>query len=165
MKRISFLLALGFLLIPAIASALDYKIWLPLIPETLDNMPRKNDPEGMNMEMSGQKWASLCQEYSEGKKLLNFCIFAGMAPQAMQYQSLFAMNMSMETPEQVIKTITISGNKVLLVLEKKEGNGTAVIDLDNNLIAVLNVEYRITEGEISKLVEVLPLAELKNMAK
>jgi len=40
-----------------------------------------------------------------------------------------------------------------------------VIILDNSLIAVLNIEYQISEGEITKLVEVLPLAELKNMTK
>ncbi len=74
----------------------------------------------MNMEMSGQEWTSLCQEYSGGEKTLHFCIFAGMPPQAMQYQSLFAMNMSMETPEQVMKTITVSGHKVLLILENKK---------------------------------------------
>lgn len=165
MKRLSFVLILGLLLVPAIASALDYKVWLPLVPETLDDMSRKGDPEGMNMEISGQKWASLCQEYSGGEKSLNFCIFAGMAPQVMQYQSLFAMNMSMETPEQVMKTITVSGHNVLLILEKKEGNGTAVINLDNSLIAVLNVEYLITEEETTKLVETLPLSELKDTAK
>ena len=40
-----------------------------------------------------------------------------------------------------------------------------MINLDSSLIAVLNVEYLITEGEITKLVEVLPLSELKDTAE
>ena len=76
MKRLSFLVALVLLLVPAIASALDYKVCLPLVPETLNNMSQKGDPGGMNM--------------------------------------------SMETPEQVMKTISISGYNVLLILEKKK---------------------------------------------
>ncbi len=165
MKKLSVVLVLGLLLLPSITHALDYKVWIPLVPKTLDNLSQDGDPDGMNMEMSGQKWSSLCQDYAGGGKSLNLCVFAGMAPQAMQYQGMFAMNMSMETEEQVMKTVLVSGHKVLLMLEKKEKTGTAVVDLGNSLIAVLNVEFEISEDKMVKLVEMLPLSELKNSIK
>ena len=118
MKKITVVLVLALLLSPFVAEAFDYKAWVPLLPKALGDMVPTGTPDGMNMDMGGQKWSSVTQEYQskDGKRTAQFSVVAGqMAPQVQGFQSMVAMNMNMETGDQIVKTVTVSGKKAVVV--------------------------------------------------
>ena len=168
MRKVSVVLALCLLLCPVSAGAIDYKAWIPLLPGSLGGNPRSGEPEGMNMEMGGHRWASLNQEYAsgDGKKSIELSIMAGMgAPQVRGYQAMAGMNMQMETGDEIIKTITVSGRKAMLTLDKKDQSGTLVIYLENYTVVVLQADFATEEAHLTQLAEQLPLDKFAAAAK
>jgi hypothetical protein len=166
MKKMSFLLALCLLLFSVTAGATDYKAWVPLLPDTLAGLTRSGKPDGINMEMSGQKWSSLHQRYStdKGEKAIELTIVGGeAAPQLAQFQMMSSMKM--ETEDQIVKTVKVSGYKGLLNIEKK-GRGTILmISLSDEMMVVIAAEAIKSEAEALKLAEHLPLAKFAAQAK
>ena len=166
MKKVSILLVLSVLLIPLTAEAFDYKAWIPLLPHTLSDMVPSGEPDGMNMEMSGQKWSSLNQEYAsrDGKKVAQLTIVAGqMAPQVQGYQSMAAMNMNVETDEQIIKTVTVSGKKSVLTLDKKSKSGILMIPLQQDMILSLTLEPAINEIDLTSPAQQIMISKFANV--
>jgi len=166
MRRLSVVLALCFLFLPALAGALDYKTWFPLLPQRLGSMERSGEPDGMNMDMGGQQWSSVHQAYAsrDGKTSAELTIIAGKAaPQAQAFQAM--ANMNMETEDQVMKTVDVAGHKGMLNLEKRNKNGTLMIPLKNDTVVVLHLEPVSGEKEIMHLGQQLPLAEIAAKAK
>ncbi len=45
--------SLCLLLISVTLGAVDYKNWLPLVPQALGSLARSGEPNGINMEMNG----------------------------------------------------------------------------------------------------------------
>ncbi len=166
MRRLSVVLALCFLFLPAVAGALDYKTWFPLLPQRLGSMQRSGEPDGMNMDMGGQQWSSVHQAYAsrDGKTSAELTIIAGKAaPQAQAFQAM--ANMNMETEDQVMKTVDVSGHKGMLNLDKRNKNGTLMIPLKNDTVVVLNLEPASGDTEIIHLGQQLPLAEIAARGK
>ena len=168
MRKVSVVLALCLLLFPVSAEAVDYKAWVPLLPDTLGGNPRSGEPEGMNMEVGDLKWASLNQGYAsgDGVKSIELSIMAGMgAPQVQAYQAMAGMNMQMETGDEIIKTITVSGRKAMLTLDKKDQSGTLVVYLENYTVVVLQADLATDETHLTQLAEQLPLDKFAAAAK
>ncbi|HID30606.1 MAG TPA: hypothetical protein EYP19_11460 [Desulfobacterales bacterium] len=168
MKKVSVVFWLSLLLFPVSAEAIDYKAWIPLLPGTLGGNPRSGDPEGMNMEMGANKWASLNQEYAsgDGEKSVELSIMAGMgAPQVQGYQAMAGMNMQMETGDEIVKTVTVSGRKAMLTLDKKDKTGTLVIYLENYAVVVLQADPATEEAHLTQLAQELPLDKFAAAAK
>jgi hypothetical protein len=166
MKKVCVVFALCLLLLPAVAGALDYKAWFPLLPRTLGGMAPSGEPDGMNMDMGGQKWSSVHQEYAslDGKRSAELSIIAGKAaPQAQAFQAM--ANMNMETEDQVMKTVDVAGHKGMLTLDKKDKSGTLMIPLKNDTVVVLHLEPASGETEIMQLGQHLPLAQIAAKAK
>jgi len=164
-KKVSVLLALCVLLTPVVAGAFDYKAWVPLLPKTLGDMAPSGDPDGVNVDMSGQKWSSVNQEYQskDGRKTVELAVVAGqMAPQVQGFQGMVAMNMSMETDEQIMKTVTVSGKKGILVLDKQAKLGTLTIPVQQDMIVAITVEPASTPEDVTGLAQYLPLTQLGN---
>lgn len=162
MKKVSVLVVLSVLLLPLAAGAFDYKAWFPLLPRTLGNMAPSGEPDGMNMDMSGQKWSSLNQEYTsrDGKKTAQLSVIAGqMAPQVQGFQSMAAMNMNMETGDQIMKTVTVSGKKSMLTLDKQSKTGTLMIPVQKDMIVALTLEPATSESELTSLAQQIPLSK------
>ena len=162
MKKVSLLLVLSVLLIPLTAGAFDYKAWFPLLPHTLGDMVPSGEPDGMNMEMSGQKWSSLNQEYAsrDGKKTAQLSVVAGqMAPQVQGFQSMAAMNMNMESGDQIMKTVTVSGKKSMLTLDKQSKSGTLMIPVQKDMILSLTLEPATSESELTSLAQQIPISK------
>jgi hypothetical protein len=162
MKKVSILLVLSVLLIPLTAGAFDYKTWVPALPRTLGDMAPSGEPEGMNMDMSGQKWSSLNQEYTSrsGKKTAQLSVVGGqMAPQVQGFQGMAAMNMNMETGDQIIKTVTVSGKKSMLTLDKQSKTGTVMIPVQQDMIVALTLEPATSESELTSLAQQIPLSK------
>jgi len=166
MRRLSVVLALCFLLLPAVAGALDYKAWFPILPQKLGSMQISGEPDGMNMDMGGQQWSSVHQAYAsqDGKTSAELTIMAGKAaPQAQAFRAMASMNM--ETEDQIMKTVDVAGHKGMLTLDKKDKSGTLMIPLENDTIVVLNLEPASGEKEIMHLGQQLPLSQLAAKAK
>jgi hypothetical protein len=166
MRRLSMILALGFLLLPAVSGALDYKTWIPILPQRLGSLQTSGEPDGMNMDMGGQQWSSVHQRYAsqDGKMSAELTIMAGKAaPQARAAQAM--TNMNMETEDQVMKTVDIGAHKGMLTLDKKEKTGTLMIPLKNEAVVVFHLEPASGETEIMQLGQLLPLAKIVDKAK
>ncbi len=166
MRKISVFLTLGLVFFSLTARASDYKDWVPLLPDSLGGMGRSGDSEGMNMDMSGQKWSSLQQQYSagDGSKSVELIIVGGKgAPQLANFQMMSAMKM--ETEDQIVKTLDVFGYKGLINLAKKEKSGTLMISLSKEMLVVLDAKPITKEEEILKLAEQLPLAKFAAQAK
>jgi hypothetical protein len=166
MRRLSVVLALCFLFLPAVAGALDYKTWFPLLPQKLGSMQTSGEPDGMNMDMGGQQWSSVHQAYAsrDGKMSAELTIIAGKAaPQAQAFQAM--ANMNMETEDQVMKTVDVAGHRGMLTLDKKDKSGTLMIPLKNDTVVVLHLEPASRDTEIIQLGQQLPLAEIATKAK
>ena len=168
MRKVSVVFALCLLLFPVSAEAIDYKGWIPLLPAALGGNARSGEPDGMNMEMGAHRWGSLNQKYAseDGKKSVELSIMAGMgAPQVQGYQAMAGMNMQMETGDEIIKTITVSGHKAMLTLDKKDKTGTLVIYLENYTVVVLQADPATEEAHLTQLVQQLPLDKFAAAAK
>jgi hypothetical protein len=159
------LMATCLLLVSVWVDATDYKGWLPLIPETLGNLAKSGDPDGINMEMSGQSWSSLQQNYTDNsEKRASLTIVSGViAPQAQAFQAMSQMHM--ETPDQIVKTINVSGYKAVFQLNKANGNGGLMISLGEQTLVVIEGKPITNEGELTALAKDVPLKEIATRAK
>ena len=159
------LLATCLLLVSVWVDATDYKSWLPLIPETLGNLAKSGDPDGINMEMSGQSWSSLQQNYTDSsKKRASLTIVSGViAPQAQAFQAMSQMHM--ETPDQIVKTINVSGYKAVFQLNKANRNGGLMISLGEQTLVVIEGNPITNEGELTALAKDVPLKEIATQTK
>jgi hypothetical protein len=161
MKKLAVLLTLTLIVSPIGVFAFDYNAWIPNLPKKLGNMLPTGTPDGMNMDSGGQKWSSLNQEYKsqDGKKTANLAVIAGkMAPQVMGFQSMLAMNMNMETNDQVIKTVTVSGKKAVVVLDKQEKSGTLTIPVKPDTILALTLDPASSTNELITMAQSIPIA-------
>ena len=132
-----------------------------LLPRTWDAMTPSGDPDGMNMDMGGQKWSSLNQEYRsrDGKKTAQVSVVAGqMAPQVQGFQGMAAMNMNMETGDQLIKTVNVSGKKGILTLDKKDKSGTLTIPVKQDMVVVLTADPATGASDLTGLAQQIPIS-------
>ena len=159
------LVCICLLLIPVTIGAADYKNWLGLIPETLGGLSRAGDPDGINMEMGGQSWSSLHQEYSNnGKGSISLTIVSGIvAPQAQAFQMM--SHMKMETPEEIVNTLDVSGYKAVCQLEKKKKRANLMISVNQQTIVTIEAEQIANEKAVVALAKELPLAKMAAQVK
>jgi hypothetical protein len=159
------LMATCLLLVSVGVGATDYKSWLPLIPETLGDLAKSGDPDGINMEMSGQSWSSLQQNYTDNSnKRASLTIVSGViAPQAQAFQAM--SHLQMETQDQIIKTVNVSGYKAVFQLNKANKNGGLMISLGEQTLVVIEGEPITSEKELTALAKEVPLKEIATQAK
>ncbi len=161
-KKVSVVVALCLFLMPSIAGAIDYKVWIPLLPRTLGGMAPSGKPDGMDMNMGGQQWSTLNQEYTsrDGKKTAQLTVVAGMmAPLVQGFQSMTAMNMNMDTNEQLLKIVTVSGKKGMITWDKLEKTGTLTIAVKQDMMVALTLEPTIKASELTTLAKQVPLSK------
>ena len=159
------LMATCMLLVSVWVDATDYKGWLPLIPQTLGGLAKSGDPDGINMEMSGQSWSSLQQNYTDNaNKRASLTIVSGViAPQAQAFQAMSQMHM--ETPDQIIKTVNVSGYKAVFQLNKVNRKGGLMISLGEQTLVIIEGEPVTTEEELTGLAKEVPLKEISTQVK
>jgi hypothetical protein len=87
------------------------------------------------------------------------------APQVQGYQAMAGMNMQMETGDEIVKTVTVSGRKAMLTLDKKDKTGTLVIYLENYAVVVLQADPATEEAHLTQLAQELPLDKFAAAAK
>jgi hypothetical protein len=145
--------------------AADYKNWLSLLPETLGDLSRSGKPDGINMEMGGQSWSSVQQEYSgSSNREISLTIVAGKTtPQAQAFQAM--SNMQMETDEQIVKTVKVSGYQTVLQLDKKDKMGSLMIFLGQHIFVSIDARPITSERELVALAKDVPLRKIATIAK
>ena len=159
------LLAVCLLSISVAVGATDYKGWLPLIPNTLGGLTRSGEPDGINMEMGGQSWSSLHQEYSnKSNKKISLTIVSGIAaPQAQAFQAM--SQMQMETQDQIVKTLKVSGYKSVFQLSKADKNGSLMISVNQQTVVVIEAEPITSENKLIALAKEVPLQKIATQSK
>ncbi len=159
------LMATCLLLVSVWVGATDYKNWLPLIPETLGDLAKSGDPDVINMEMSGQSWSSLRQNYTDNSnKRASLTIVSGViAPQAQAFQAM--SHMQMETQDQIIKTVNVSGYKAVFQLNKANKNGSLMISLGEQTLVLIEGEPITSEKELTDLAKEVPLKKIASQAR
>ena len=156
-------LAVCLLSISVAVGAADYKGWLPLVPNTLGGLPRAGEPDGINMEMGGQSWSSLHQEYSN-KFRVSLTIVSGIAaPQAQAFQAM--SQMQMETQDQIVKTLEVSGYKSVFQLNKADKNGILMISVNQQAVVVIEAEPITSENKLVSLAKEVLLQKIATQAK
>jgi hypothetical protein len=159
------LMATCLLLMSMNIHAADYKNWLSLLPETMGDLARKGKPDGINMEMNGQSWSSLQQNYSDkAGKTASFTLVSGaVAPQAQAFQMM--SHMQMETEDQIVKTLHVAGYKAVYQLQKEDKNGSLMISLNQQTFVVIEAEPITSEKELVALAKDVPLGKISTKVK
>ena len=158
------LMAVCLLSISVDVGAIDSKNWLPFIPGTLGGLNASGPPVRFDMDMGDQSMHNLTQEYSDkSKKNISLTIMSGAAAQAQAHQSM--SRGQMETQDQLVKTVNVSGYKSLFVLNKIEKNGTLIISLDTQTLVIIDAVPITSEKEILPLAKEVPLKEIAAQAK
>lgn len=162
--KLCVILGLCMGLITVSAFAADYNNWLTLVPGKLGGMAKSGKPDGMNMNMGGQAWSSLQQKYENKSKYVNLMIVNGIvAPQVQTFQMM--TQMQMETQDQVIKTVTVSGYKAIYQLDKNEKNGSLMISVSPQTVVVLESHPVENEKQLMAMAGDVPLAKIASIDK
>lgn len=166
MRKTSVFLALCLLLFSLTAGASDYKKWISLLPKTVGGMQPSGKPDGINMEMNGKKYSTLCQKYSaeNGEKSVELTLVMGKgAPPWASFQMMSSMKL--ETEDQIIETVKVKKYEALFNLEKNDKRGTLMISLSDEMLVIIEAKPITSEVEVTKLAEQLPLAKFAAQAK
>ncbi len=159
------LISLCVLLVSVSASAVDYKNWIPLLPEKLGGLARSGEPDGVNMEMGGQSWSSIDQEYSDkANKSIKLIIVSGIvAPQVQAFQNM--SQMQMETQDVLIKTLNVSGYRAVFQLDKEDKEGILTISVNQQTVVIIGIEPTTGEREIVAVAKEVPLGKIAAQGK
>ena len=159
------LIVFGLVLASSAVNAFDYKDWMPLLPDSIAEMEKQGDPDGMNMEKGGQSWSTISQKYSDGQENnAQLTIVTGSdAPGMKKFNTLHRF--SGETGKRKVKTLDISGHKAVLNLDKKGGSNSLLIQAQENTMVIINTSSFDSENGLVSLAEDIPLAEIADAVK
>ncbi len=151
---------LCLLLVPSLADASDYKDWIPLLPDSIGGLSKSGDPDGANMEMSGQSWSTLQQRYAQdnGNDIELTIVAGAMAPQVRQFQSM--RNFDLETDEKIAQTLKIAGRPAFFELYKGGGKGTLGIALQENAVMAIEADAVESKDGLISLADDVPLEDI-----
>jgi hypothetical protein len=158
------LVAVCLLLMSVAVGAIDSKSWLPFVPSTLGGLNASGPPVHVDMDMGTQSMHNLTQEYSDNsKRKISLTILSGAAAQAQAQQSM--SHVQIETQDQVVKTVNVSGYKSLFTLNKVSKNGTLIISLDTQTLVIIDAVPITTEKEMLPLAKEVPLKKIKTASQ
>lgn len=155
-------LALVLLLGASTASALDYKAWVPLLPESISGLDKAGEPNGANMEKSGESWATVQQDYSDGsgEEVTLTIVAGGMSPQLQQFRAM--KQFTMETGEKLVKTLKVSGYESILELKKQKKSGTLFIHVKKKTIVIIESNSVKNKDALISMADDVPLSDIES---
>jgi hypothetical protein len=143
----------------AVAAGYDYKDMIPVLPDSIGGMAKSGDPDGANVETSGQTWAAVEQKYSDGEGRIRLMIVAGaVAPQVQKFRELSLMEV--ETEEAILKSTEISGREAFFQIQKDRPGGTLGIAVRDDVVAAIETNQQTSENELISLGEEIPVEEI-----
>lgn len=162
---IIFMIAFGLVLTASAANAFDYNNWVPMLPESISGMEKQDDPDGMNMEKGGKSWSTIKQEYADGNgKDIQLSIITGSdAPGIREFEQM--QQFEMESGEQIVKTLEVSGYKAVLDLNKKGGTSNLLISVQNETLVIIETRSFDNEKALVSLAKEVPLDDMADSVK
>jgi hypothetical protein len=143
----------------AVAAEYDYKDMIPVLPDSIGGMAKSGDPDGGNVQTSGETWAAVEQRYSDGEGRIRLMVVAGaVAPQVQKFRELSLMEV--ETEEAIVKTTEISGREAVFQIRKDRAGGTLGIAVRDDVVAAIETNQEVSEKELLSLGEEIPVEEI-----
>ncbi|MFV1985543.1 MAG: hypothetical protein ACC657_18485 [Thiohalomonadales bacterium] len=129
-QKIRIILTFVIFLAPGLSWALDYKDWLPLLPDEIGGLKTKAKDSGVNINAGGTIMSILTITYGEGDKKIDISITAeasGIPNKSAQTKERTIM----ETEDFVQKIIIIQGFIGLYMNNKSAKNHIIKINLNS----------------------------------
>lgn len=143
----------------AVAAEYDYKDMIPVLPDSIGGMEKAGDPDGANVETSGQTWAAVEQKYSDGEGRVRLIVVAGdTAPQVQKFREFSLMEV--ETEEAILKSTEISGSEAFFQIQKDRPGGTLGIAVRDDVVAVIETNEKVSENDLISIGEEIPVEEI-----
>lgn len=139
--------------------AVDYKEWIPYIPDEMDGLKAEPRKDGMNMEMGGQKTSSLTVTYVDGAKQSKVSIMHSGDPGMVEGQRAIG-SMSMETPDFVMKPVEIEGFKGSYHDDKQSKRVQIMLFLSDNALLIFDADGGKDEKHYTGLVKKINLKKI-----
>lgn len=160
MRRWLILFVFGFVFLPFLTHASDYNNWVALLPDTISGLTKQGDPDGMNMERSGESWSALKQQYADaaGNDIKLSIVTGSNAPGIKQFESM--QQFSMETAERKVDTLEISGYKSVLNLDKTGGKSSLLIAVQDQTLVIFETASFDSENSLVSLADDVALSEI-----
>ncbi|MEF8823109.1 MAG: hypothetical protein V5B78_02070 [Desulfohalobiaceae bacterium] len=154
-------LALVFFLAASTANALDYTNWVPLLPESIGGLDKAGEPNGANVEKSGESWATVQQDYSDGsgEEVTLTIVAGGMSPQLQQFRAM--KQFTMETGEKLVKTLKVSGYESIFELKKQKNSGTLLMHVKEKTLVIIESNSVTSKDALISLADDVPLSEIQ----
>lgn len=155
-------LALALFLGASTANALDYKDWVPLLPESIGGLDKSGEPDGANVEKSGESLATVQQDYSNGsgEEVTLTIVAGGMSPQLQQFRAM--KQFTMETEDKLVETLKVSGYESIFELNKQKNTGTLLIHVKEKTIVVIDSNTVKSKDSLTSLADDVPLSDIES---
>ncbi|MCF8052659.1 MAG: hypothetical protein K9L59_15560 [Desulfobacterales bacterium] len=159
------LIFICFLLVATPADAVDYREWIPVLPDSIDGMASAGESRGVNADMNGQSFSSLRQKYGkDGDREILLTIVSGdTAPQIREFRTMTRFRM--ENEKQLIKSLDIYGNKAVLKLDKNDREGSLYILVEEKTMVVIEAGNAASEKEMRDLAGAVPLDRIADVVR
>lgn len=140
--------------------ALDYKNWIPVLPEKIGGLEKAAEPNGANVNQGKKSWATLQQRYSDnsGKSLQLTIVDGSISPQIQQFKSM--KQFAVETENKVIESVEVSGYESVIELDKAEGGGSLLILVQENRVVAIEAGFVSSKKELISLADDVPLSKI-----
>lgn len=129
-QKILITLTFVLFLTPGLSWALDYKDWLPLLPDEIGGLKTKSKDNGVNIKAGGTSMSSLTVTYGEGDKQIDISITAeasGVPNKSVQAKEQIVV----KTEDFVQKLINIQGFVGMYMYNKSAKNHILRVSLNS----------------------------------
>jgi len=154
--RMTFGIILASILVLALyaAAAPDCKTWLPLLPETIDGMPRNGPPRVVNEDNS----CAVSQRYLSNDYARAAVITIAQGEHS-KYMGFYELMAALAGKAETVTWETISGHKILVQLAEDKW-GILYFSPRKDVFLSLQAQPITSKEEMLRLGKFLPLAKL-----
>lgn len=138
----------------------DYKIWLQIMPNTLDGLTAHPDPMGMNSEVNGRTTALLIYEYGDIKYSISVTLNSDTDTESSREP--LAQTPEGEMPTETFKKTMVDGNFTALDDDKEQHLSRATIFIKNKGIITIETKPEVGIDRLVGIARQLPVKGLAN---
>ncbi|MEF8823688.1 MAG: hypothetical protein V5A74_06200 [Desulfohalobiaceae bacterium] len=133
--------------------------WIPLLPDTINNLEKKGEPETVDVEKMGKTLTVVKQDY--GNQNIHLNIFNGsLIPHLQKFEDM--TKLTMENEKKIIKQTKVSGYKAGCEIYKNKNHGSLLIKLSDTRVVVIQSEKVKNADELMSLADDVPISEIAN---
>ncbi len=138
----------------------DYKIWLQLMPNTLDGLTAHPNPMGMNSDVNDRTTAMLIYEYGNDKQSISVTINSDTDTEASREP--LSQTPEGEMPTETFKKTVVEGNFTALDDDKVEHLSTATIIIKDKGIVTIAAKPDVGIDRLTAIARQLPIKAIAN---